>query len=235
MTADSVPAPGDGPTASADASLDVAVASPDPADASSPGRAPLTLVELRRVVEAAAAAEQALFVTLGELARSGEPPASAALLATWCHRHAWHAELWRDRIAHVADWFGADRADPTDATPEAMSDARPWAKDLSSRSPASGAVWVGAVPAHGPVLADGIQACLDDLDGALTVLAAVGSTGVDSPATVTDLDAAVAVVVALAQLVGAIGVVVDQRLDGPTSRIVALVDADLTAELAALA
>jgi hypothetical protein len=23
------------------------------------------------------------------------------MLATWCHRHAWHAELWRDRLPTV--------------------------------------------------------------------------------------------------------------------------------------
>jgi hypothetical protein len=49
------------------------------------------------------ALETMLFETLGEWARSDDVPAPARrVLATWCHRHAWHAELWRERMPVIA-------------------------------------------------------------------------------------------------------------------------------------
>ena len=47
------------------------------------------------------ALEELLFETLGAWARSVPEPAVKRVLATWCHRHAWHAELWRARLPHI--------------------------------------------------------------------------------------------------------------------------------------
>lgn len=72
------------------------------------------------------ALETMLFETLGAWARSDDVPAPARrVLATWCHRHAWHAELWRERmpvIAHhefPADGAGLDFVASTRAAIEA--------------------------------------------------------------------------------------------------------------------
>jgi hypothetical protein len=47
------------------------------------------------------ALEELLFETLGAWARSVTEPAVKRLLATWCHRHAWHGELWRARLPFI--------------------------------------------------------------------------------------------------------------------------------------
>lgn len=44
------------------------------------------------------AVEALLFETLGGWARPVPEPAVKRVLATWCHRHAWHADLWRGRL-----------------------------------------------------------------------------------------------------------------------------------------
>lgn len=44
------------------------------------------------------ALEGLLFETLGRWARELPEPAVKRTLATWCHRHAWHADLWRARL-----------------------------------------------------------------------------------------------------------------------------------------
>jgi hypothetical protein len=64
------------------------------------------------------ALEELLFETLGAWTRSVSEPPVKRVLATWCHRHAWHADLWRARLpaipgrtdgpdhtAGVADWI----------------------------------------------------------------------------------------------------------------------------------
>ena len=45
--------------------------------------------------------EELLFETLGRWARELPEPAVKRVLATWCHRHAWHAELWRGRLPGI--------------------------------------------------------------------------------------------------------------------------------------
>jgi hypothetical protein len=44
------------------------------------------------------AVESLLFETLGRWARELREPALKRTMATWCHRHAWHADLWRARL-----------------------------------------------------------------------------------------------------------------------------------------
>lgn len=58
-----------------------------------------TIDEVARDARRWAALETMLFDRLGALARSAETPLAARTpLATWCHRHAWHAELWAARV-----------------------------------------------------------------------------------------------------------------------------------------
>jgi hypothetical protein len=48
------------------------------------------------------ALETMLFEALGAAARSAATPVAARrLLATWRNRHAWHVQLWRDRVPDV--------------------------------------------------------------------------------------------------------------------------------------
>jgi len=70
--------------------------------------------DLTRRVHRWIALEGLLFETLGRWARELPEPAAKRTLATWCHRHAWHAELWTARlpvIPHhdvsddVGDWL----------------------------------------------------------------------------------------------------------------------------------
>ena len=72
------------------------------------------------------AVEELLFETLGRWARELPDPSIKRLFGTWCHRHAWHAELWRDRLPAV-DWL-ADTGDDVDAWIEplraALADVR---------------------------------------------------------------------------------------------------------------
>jgi hypothetical protein len=60
-----------------------------------------TLEELGRRARRWIAVEDLLFETLGRWARELPEPAVKRMLATWCHRHAWHAQLWRDRLPTV--------------------------------------------------------------------------------------------------------------------------------------
>jgi len=59
--------------------------------------------------------EQRLFETLGswvaDAARSAEP-ALSRMLAEHAHHHAWHAELWRDRLPELAEHPPADAVRP---------------------------------------------------------------------------------------------------------------------------
>ena len=67
------------------------------------------------------AVEELLFETLGRWARELPDPSVKRLFGTWCHRHAWHAELWRDRLPAV-DWL-ADTGDDVDAWIEPLRTA----------------------------------------------------------------------------------------------------------------
>jgi hypothetical protein len=54
------------------------------------------------------AVEELLFETLGRWARQGSAPGARRVFGTWCHRHAWHAELWRSRLPAVEVAGGED-------------------------------------------------------------------------------------------------------------------------------
>ncbi len=61
-----------------------------------------TIDDLERDARRWIAVETMLFEELGRLARSSDTPVAARTpLATWCHRHAWHAELWATRVPVV--------------------------------------------------------------------------------------------------------------------------------------
>ncbi len=62
---------------------------------------PDTIDDLGRRARRWIAVEELLFETLGRWARELPDPAVKRLFGTWCHRHAWHAELWRDRLPSV--------------------------------------------------------------------------------------------------------------------------------------
>jgi hypothetical protein len=57
------------------------------------------------------AVEELLFETLGGWARRLSDPAAQRVFGTWCHRHAWHAELWRSRLPAIDAAGGDDDVD----------------------------------------------------------------------------------------------------------------------------
>lgn len=58
-----------------------------------------TIDDLERDARRWIALETMLFEELGRLARSSDVPVAARTpAATWCHRHAWHTELWDARV-----------------------------------------------------------------------------------------------------------------------------------------
>jgi hypothetical protein len=130
--------------------------------------------------------EDLLFETLGAWARTVPEPPVKRLLATWCHRHAWHAELWRARVPHIP----------------ARADGPDHAADV--------AAWIAP-----------LQRVLADPDLATTTAAKL--------AIVAD-----PVLAAFQSALGEHRAAVDERLDGPTARILELVSADVAAERRAL-
>lgn len=70
--------------------------------------------------------ETMLFEVLGRYARSPQtPPAARAPLAAWCHRHAWHAELWEARVPVVPHHlFPADDRRAPDGTYDFVASTR---------------------------------------------------------------------------------------------------------------
>ena len=77
-----------------------------------------TMDELVRRARRWIAVEELLFETLGRWARELPDPAVKRLFGTWCHRHAWHAELWRGRLPTVNS-----HADSDDDVERLMGDA----------------------------------------------------------------------------------------------------------------
>jgi hypothetical protein len=132
------------------------------------------------------ALEELLFETLGAWARSVTEPAVKRLLATWCHRHAWHGELWRARLPFIPA-----RTDGPDHTADVAAWIAPLQRVLTDPDLATTTTAKLAIVAD-PVLA-ALQSALDEHRAAL-----------------------------------------DERLDGPTARILELVGADLAAERRAL-
>lgn len=69
-----------------------------------------SLADLGRRARRWIAVEELLFDTLGGWARRLSDPAAQRVFGTWCHRHAWHAELWRSRLPAI-DVAGGDDDD----------------------------------------------------------------------------------------------------------------------------
>jgi hypothetical protein len=132
------------------------------------------------------ALEELLFETLGAWARSVPEPAVKRVLATWCHRHAWHAELWRARLPCIPA-----RTDGPDHTADVAAWIAPLQRVLADPELATTTSAKLAIVAD-PVL-DAMQSALDEHRAAI-----------------------------------------DDRLDGPTARILDLVGTDLAAERRAL-
>jgi hypothetical protein len=143
---------------------------------------PDTIDDLAARVRRWVALEDLLFETFGAWARSVPDPPVKRLLATWCHRHAWHAELWRARLPSTPP--RTDGPDPT-------ADVVAWIAPLER------------------VLSD---------PGTATTTAAKLAVAADSLLT------------AIRSAVDEHRAAIDERLDGPTARILDLVDADLAAE-----
>ena len=148
-----------------------------------------TIDELAGRVRRWVALEEALFEALGQWSRTADEPVAKRAFATWCHRHAWHAELWRDRLPVYQGRVGA--------------------------------------PALEARLAAETEAWIEPLRRALTT---AGTT--DTAAKVAAL--AEAIVPAMSAALDEHRAAVDERLDGPTARLLTLVEADLDAERAAL-
>jgi hypothetical protein len=134
------------------------------------------LADLGRRARRWIAVEELLFETLGGWARRLSDPAVQRVFGTWCHRHAWHAELWRSRLPAIDAAGGGD--DDVDA----------WIAPLRSAM-------------------NGVTTA----DEAIAVLCH-------------------SVLPALKEAVAEHRDAIDALLDGPTARILDLVDADLSAE-----
>ena len=132
------------------------------------------------------ALEDLLFETLGAWARSVTEPPVKRLLATWCHRHAWHAELWRARLPQIPA-----RTDGPDHTADVAEWIAPLRRVLTAPDLATTTAAKLAIVAD-PVLA-ALESALDEQRAAI-----------------------------------------DERLDGPTARILDLIGGDLAAERRAL-
>jgi hypothetical protein len=132
------------------------------------------------------ALEDLLFETLGAWTRSVPEPTVKRLLATWCHRHAWHAELWRARLPYIPA-----RTDGPDHAADVAAWIAPLERVMSDPELATTTAAKLAIIAD-PVLA-ALQSALDEHRAAI-----------------------------------------DERLDGPTARILDLVSTDLATERRAL-
>jgi hypothetical protein len=132
------------------------------------------------------ALEDLLFETLGAWARTVTEPDVKRLFATWCHRHAWHAELWRTRMPFIPA-----RTDGPDHTADVAAWIAPLQRVLADPDLVTTTATRLAIIAD-PVLG-ALESALDEHRAAI-----------------------------------------DERLDGPTARILELVRADLDAERRAL-
>lgn len=140
-----------------------------------------TIEELTRRCDRWIDLERLLFETFGRWTIVVPESTVKRTLGTWCHRHAWHESLWRERRpthagAHRSDAHGVDWLAPLHAVlaPESHIEGAPTAHKLA-------------------VVVDVMLPALD---------------------------------VASAEHAAA----VDDALDGPTARVLALVGADLDAE-----
>jgi hypothetical protein len=101
-----------------------------------------TLTDLCRRVRRWIAIEELLFETLGRWARGVDDPVAQRLFGTWCHRHGWHAELWRDRLPAVDSLAGDE--DDVDAW---LAPLRAALADVSTSEEAVAALRESVLPA----------------------------------------------------------------------------------------
>jgi hypothetical protein len=168
-------------------------------------QAPDSIDDLADRVRRWIALEALLFETLGRWARDAPEPAAKRTFATWCHRHAWHADLWRDRLPAID---GRQRA------PGAADDRRGGRADGTAGDADGGDHPEAAV----------VDVWLEPLRRVLT-----------DPATATTTEAkrsvlAGAVLGAVSDAIDEHRRAIDHRLDGPTARLLDLVEADVNAE-----
>lgn len=85
---------------------------------------PSSLRELARRIAAYRALDLTVFEHLGQFATTTHGAPLARHLAAWANHHAWHAQLWTDRLPRIAgiDVDTAD-ADPMVPTPVEVADA----------------------------------------------------------------------------------------------------------------
>jgi hypothetical protein len=119
-----------------------------------------TLTDLSRRVRRWIAVEELLFETLGRWARKLGDPAAQRLFGAWCHRHAWHAELWRDRLPTVAD--EGEGGDDVDGW---ISPVRRALADVSTSAEAIAALRESVLPALEAAVAEHRDATDPMLDG----------------------------------------------------------------------
>jgi hypothetical protein len=115
--------------------------------------------ELGRRARRWIAVEELLFETLGRWARELPDPSVKRLFGTWCHRHAWHAELWRERLPTVGALDGED--DDVDGW---IAPVRAALADVSTSAEAIAALRQSVLPALEDAVAehrDGIDPLLD--------------------------------------------------------------------------
>jgi hypothetical protein len=119
-----------------------------------------TVDELGRRVRRWIAVEELLFETLGRWARELPDPTVKRLCGTWCHRHAWHAELWRDRLPTVV--AGADPDDDVEAW---LTPLRTALTDVGTSDEALAALRESLLPALEDAAAEHREAIDPLLDG----------------------------------------------------------------------
>jgi hypothetical protein len=119
-----------------------------------------TIDQLARRVRRWIAVEELLFETLGRWARQLSEPALKRMLATWCHRHAWHAELWRQRMPAL-DALDGD-ADDVDAWAAPLRSAL---QDVRTSEEVIAALRESVLPALEAAVAEHREAIEPVLDG----------------------------------------------------------------------
>ena len=141
-----------------------------------------TVDDLGRRARRWIAVEELLFETLGRWARELAEPPVKRMFGTWCHRHAWHAELWRGRLPAV------------DALAESDDDVENWIAplrlalaDVNTSEEALAALRESVLPALEAAVAEHRDAIDPQLDGPTArVLDLVSSDLAVERATLTD-------------------------------------------------
>ena len=119
-----------------------------------------TIEDLSRRVRRWIAVDELLFETLGRWARELPEPDVKRVMATWCHRHAWHAELWRERLPSVDTV-----ADPDDDVDAWIEPLRVALLDVNTSEEAIAALRESVLPALEAALTEHRDAIDPLLDG----------------------------------------------------------------------